>query len=212
MSPEYAMHGKFSVKSDVFSFGVLVLEIISGKKNSGYYRSHDDNELLSFVSFEHVLGLVMSDSAENAWRKSYWNFSCLGVPGFSVYIYIYIYICVYLTKVLAQAWKNWIDQTPFQILDPKLRGSYSRNEVQRCIHIALLCVEENPVERPSMATIMLALNAYSVTLGLPRKPAFFVRGRTTTDRLRHQLDSDHSNSSSVPFSAGDSLITEVYPR
>ncbi|KAL4585480.1 hypothetical protein LXL04_010101 [Taraxacum kok-saghyz] len=29
MSPEYAMHGNFSTKSDVFSFGVLVLEIIS---------------------------------------------------------------------------------------------------------------------------------------------------------------------------------------
>ena len=55
MSPEYAMHGKFSVKSDVFSFGVLVLEIISGKKNTSRYRSHEDNELLSFVSFEHVL-------------------------------------------------------------------------------------------------------------------------------------------------------------
>ncbi|XP_073107324.1 G-type lectin S-receptor-like serine/threonine-protein kinase At4g27290 [Elaeis guineensis] len=33
MSPEYAMGGIFSVKSDVFSFGVLVLEILSGKKN-----------------------------------------------------------------------------------------------------------------------------------------------------------------------------------
>nr|XP_029122153.1 receptor-like serine/threonine-protein kinase SD1-8 [Elaeis guineensis] len=32
-SPEYAMGGIFSVKSDVFSFGVLVLEILSGKKN-----------------------------------------------------------------------------------------------------------------------------------------------------------------------------------
>lgn len=32
MSPEYAMHGQFSVKSDVFSFGVMVLEIINGKR------------------------------------------------------------------------------------------------------------------------------------------------------------------------------------
>ena len=29
MAPEYAMHGQFSMKSDVFSFGVLVLEIVS---------------------------------------------------------------------------------------------------------------------------------------------------------------------------------------
>ncbi|KAK9092189.1 hypothetical protein Syun_027100 [Stephania yunnanensis] len=40
MAPEYAMDGQFSIKSDVFSFGVLLLEIISGKKNNGYY--HED--------------------------------------------------------------------------------------------------------------------------------------------------------------------------
>ncbi|XP_027354544.1 receptor-like serine/threonine-protein kinase SD1-8 [Abrus precatorius] len=46
MSPEYAMDGNFSVKSDVFSFGVLVLEIISGKKNRGFYYSNNDMNLL----------------------------------------------------------------------------------------------------------------------------------------------------------------------
>nr|XP_043609056.1 cysteine-rich receptor-like protein kinase 15 [Erigeron canadensis] len=39
MSPEYAMRGHFSVKSDVFSFGVLVLEVISGKRNIGIIQS-----------------------------------------------------------------------------------------------------------------------------------------------------------------------------
>ncbi|PON53020.1 Mitogen-activated protein kinase kinase kinase, partial [Parasponia andersonii] len=41
MSPEYAIDGKFSVKSDVFSFGVLLLEIVSGKKNRRF--SHPDH-------------------------------------------------------------------------------------------------------------------------------------------------------------------------
>ncbi|KAL8509999.1 hypothetical protein ACS0TY_017000 [Phlomoides rotata] len=36
MSPEYAIDGLFSIKSDVFSFGVLVLEIVSGKRNRGF--------------------------------------------------------------------------------------------------------------------------------------------------------------------------------
>ncbi|KAI3698088.1 hypothetical protein L6452_31200 [Arctium lappa] len=39
MSPEYAMHGRFSVKSDIFSLGVLVLEIISGERNTGHLQS-----------------------------------------------------------------------------------------------------------------------------------------------------------------------------
>jgi hypothetical protein len=38
MSPEYAMQRLFSVKFDVHSFGVLLLEIITGKKNSSYYH------------------------------------------------------------------------------------------------------------------------------------------------------------------------------
>ncbi|XP_073312240.1 G-type lectin S-receptor-like serine/threonine-protein kinase At4g27290 [Primulina huaijiensis] len=43
MSPEYMIDGIFSVKSDVFSFGVLVLEIVSGKKNRGFF--HRDHQL-----------------------------------------------------------------------------------------------------------------------------------------------------------------------
>ncbi|KAJ0983535.1 hypothetical protein J5N97_011790 [Dioscorea zingiberensis] len=46
MAPEYAMDGIFSVKSDVFSFGVLVLEIISGQKNRGVYYSESHLNLL----------------------------------------------------------------------------------------------------------------------------------------------------------------------
>ncbi|KAG5234760.1 cysteine-rich receptor protein [Salix suchowensis] len=40
MAPEYAMEGLYSIKSDVFSFGVLLLEIITGKRNSGFKSKH----------------------------------------------------------------------------------------------------------------------------------------------------------------------------
>jgi len=50
MSPEYAMHGRFSVKSDVYSFGVLILEIITGKKNSSFYQTGGAVDLVSYVS------------------------------------------------------------------------------------------------------------------------------------------------------------------
>ncbi|KAF1880559.1 hypothetical protein Lal_00011618 [Lupinus albus] len=50
MSPEYAMHGQFSEKSDVFSFGVILLEIISAKRNA---------QKASYVEWENDKGGVV---------------------------------------------------------------------------------------------------------------------------------------------------------
>ena len=47
MAPEYAMGGLFSVKSDIFSFGVILLEIISGKRSSGFYATELASTLLA---------------------------------------------------------------------------------------------------------------------------------------------------------------------
>ncbi|XP_057474300.1 G-type lectin S-receptor-like serine/threonine-protein kinase SD1-1 [Actinidia eriantha] len=46
MSPEYAIDGKFSVKSDVFSLGVLLLEIVSGQRNRGFHHPDHHHSLL----------------------------------------------------------------------------------------------------------------------------------------------------------------------
>lgn len=63
MSPEYMIDGQFSVKSDVFSFGVLVLEIVSGKRNWGFRHTGHDLNLIGhvsqtrkiiFISFLHI--------------------------------------------------------------------------------------------------------------------------------------------------------------
>ncbi|KAG4394962.1 hypothetical protein AAZX31_20G126200 [Glycine max] len=123
MAPEYAMHGQFSVKSDVFSFGVLVLEILSGQNNSGIHHGENVEDLLSF------------------------------------------------------AWRSWKEGTAINIVDPSLNNN-SRNEMMRCIHIGLLCVQENLADRPTMATIMLMLDRYSLSLPIPAKPAFYMNSRT----------------------------------
>ncbi|KAL5579032.1 hypothetical protein UlMin_011474, partial [Ulmus minor] len=157
MSPEYAMHGQFSVKSDVFSFGVLILEILSGKKNNCFYQSHGDGDLLSF------------------------------------------------------AWEHWRNGTPLELLDPTIRHSHSKNEVTRCIHLALLCVQENPALRPAMATILLMLNSYSVTLPLPQYPAFSHRYRTQLGTPTKEPAWYVSNSESW-YVNDESMITAVHPR
>ncbi|KAL3741996.1 hypothetical protein ACJRO7_017477 [Eucalyptus globulus] len=62
MSPEYAMKGHFSVKSDMFSFGVLLLEIVSGHKNWGFYHPDHDLNLIGHAwklwTEGNALGLV----------------------------------------------------------------------------------------------------------------------------------------------------------
>ncbi|XP_021819757.1 cysteine-rich receptor-like protein kinase 10 isoform X1 [Prunus avium] len=157
MSPEYAMHGQFSVKSDLYSFGVLLLEIISGKKNSYFFQT---------------------DAAED---------------------------------LMSHAWKLWRDGMPLELLDPSMRDSYSRSEVIRCIHIGLLCVQEDPADRPTMQSVVLMLNSYSVTLPLPEQPAFFLRSRTEGNMPKITLESDLSISKSTP-SVDEASITAVYPR
>jgi serine/threonine protein kinase len=57
MSPEYAMGGRFSEKSDIFSFGVLLLEIVSGRRNTSFY---DDEQAMSLLGFVSLLYLIAS--------------------------------------------------------------------------------------------------------------------------------------------------------
>ncbi|XP_056844037.1 cysteine-rich receptor-like protein kinase 15 isoform X2 [Raphanus sativus] len=156
MSPEYAMHGHFSMKSDVYSFGVLVLEIISGKKNSKFYEIDGGHDLVTYV------------------------------------------------------WRLWSNGTTLDIVDPVILDNFQKSEVLRCIHIGLLCVQEDHIVRPTMRTILMMLTSNTVTLPVPRQPGFFVQNRPQKD----PLDSDQSRTSnSVPAgSFDDASVTEVSPR
>jgi hypothetical protein len=70
MSPEYAMEGLFSEKSDVFSFGVLLLEILSGRKNTSFYNHEQAFSLLGYVSlskfinYDHVFSVVIISKSD----------------------------------------------------------------------------------------------------------------------------------------------------
>ncbi|KAL2324311.1 hypothetical protein Fmac_023369 [Flemingia macrophylla] len=160
MAPEYAMHGQFSEKSDVFSFGVLVLEILSGQRNSGIRHGENIEDLLSFT------------------------------------------------------WRNWRMGTPGNIVDPTLNNGY-QNEIMRCIHIGLLCVQENVSARPTMASVVLVLNSHSHTLPVPLEPAFYVDSRTGNlpGMPVWEFNSGTTRSSEYANkSFNEASITEPFPR
>ncbi|XP_042426524.1 cysteine-rich receptor-like protein kinase 10 isoform X2 [Zingiber officinale] len=163
MAPEYAMHGKFSMKSDVFSFGVLVLEVLTGRKNSGSYDSETAEDLLSF------------------------------------------------------AWEKWSGGAALEIVDPVLGDEYRGSDVLRCLQIGLLCVQENPSDRPSMITVDLMLSSETVSVQTPSKPAFCgaksFKDVPVSDSSALPVGAlEKSGTRSVAMSPNEVSISELEPR
>ncbi|EPS73296.1 hypothetical protein M569_01459 [Genlisea aurea] len=65
MAPEYVMHGHLTEKADVFSYGVVVLELISGLKNSSFNKDADSDNLLdwAYKLYKKGRSLEMMDAA-----------------------------------------------------------------------------------------------------------------------------------------------------
>ena len=89
-------------------------------------------------------------------------------------------------------------------MDQLLKKSCSPIDVMRCLHIGLLCVQEDAADRPTMSTVVLMLGSDTMTLPKPTQLAFSVR------RLVKEQDSFSNNSmycpnKEIPFS-------EVGPR
>ncbi|KAK9205569.1 hypothetical protein WN943_015837 [Citrus x changshan-huyou] len=145
MAPEYAMEGLFSVKSDVFSFGVLLLEIISGRKNTRFYLYEQGQSLLTYT------------------------------------------------------WKLWCEGNAQGLVDPVLKQSFILEEPLKRIHIGLLCVQEDPADRPTMSLVVVMLATDTITLPQSTQPAFSV-GRVT------------SSSDLKVCSANEVTLSTVSPR
>ncbi|XP_057961615.1 cysteine-rich receptor-like protein kinase 25 isoform X2 [Malania oleifera] len=212
MPPEYAMHGHFSVKSDVYSFGVLILEIVSGKKISYFDQGGCIEDLISYVRFlRHHLSFIFSK------RKTILELNLVDSTKVINIVYFFFQnkamLKLIFDKFLLQAWKLWRDGVPLELMDPTLRGTYSRNEVLRCIHIGLLCVQEDVAARPMMESVVLVLGSLTITLPLPQQPAFVPHSMTQPGSLAiTDAESDESKSKTMPCSVNEASITEPYPR
>ncbi|CAJ1977297.1 unnamed protein product [Sphenostylis stenocarpa] len=123
-----------------------------------------------------------------------------------------------MEDLVSFAWRNWKEGTAINIVDPSLNNN-SRNEIMRCIHIGLLCVQENLSDRPTMANIILMLNSYSLSLPVPAEPALYMNSRTRTLPVMQswEYNSRETGSTerilkSAQESENEASITELHPR
>lgn len=77
-----------------------------------------------------------------------------------------------------QAWQLWKDGLWLQLVDESLDAEYRTLGIMRCINIALLCVQENASDRPTMSDVVAMLSSKAMTLSEPKHPAYlYVRVR-----------------------------------
>ena len=60
MAPEYALRGQLTEKADVYSFGIVAMEIVSGRSTVKKKGSADDVPLINWVTMDLLFGLVDS--------------------------------------------------------------------------------------------------------------------------------------------------------
>ncbi|XP_072080916.1 G-type lectin S-receptor-like serine/threonine-protein kinase At4g27290 [Arachis hypogaea] len=105
-------------------------------------------------------------------------------------------------NLLGHVWKLFIEDNCSEIVDPSIRNSSDLSRVIRAIHVGLLCVQQNPEDRPSMLHVLMMLSS-ECTLLQPKMPGFF------TER---DLVGDTSSSKSELVSFNEISVSVVHPR
>lgn len=73
----------------------------------------------------------------------------------------------------------WKEGRPLDLMEQVLIESNDSNEVLKCIIVGLLCVQEDPDERPNMSNVVTLLTGDISTIPEPKQPAFLVRKLTS---------------------------------
>ncbi|XBJ10707.1 hypothetical protein VPH35_015521 [Triticum aestivum] len=79
--------------------------------------------------------------------------------------------------LLTTVWRHWSRGSVSGLLDGCSADGLQPTEMLRCIHVGLLCVQEDAHLRPGMAAVVVMLNSRSITLPVPTPPAYVVSGR-----------------------------------
>ncbi|XP_050145484.1 G-type lectin S-receptor-like serine/threonine-protein kinase At4g27290 isoform X4 [Malus sylvestris] len=89
-------------------------------------------------------------------------------------------------NLLGHAWMLHTEGRPLELLDTSIEDSITLHEVERTILVGLLCVQQNPKDRPSMSAAILMLGGEGA-LPSPLKPGFY------SERDLTELEASHSS-------------------
>ena len=103
-----------------------------------------------------------------------------------------------------QAYELWKEGKGFEFIDPSLDDSCSYYKLLRCMQVALLCVQENPIDRPSMLEVSSMLKNEIGAINNPKKPAFSIQ--------RDENEEEKCILQEKMCSVDDATISQVVPR
>ncbi|XP_073131750.1 G-type lectin S-receptor-like serine/threonine-protein kinase At1g11330 [Henckelia pumila] len=95
-------------------------------------------------------------------------------------------------NLVEHAWELWSNDSAVELMDPTLRGSCNIQQLLRCIHIGLLCVENRAVDRPSIEDVISMLKNEMKDTPMPKNPAFITRDSVIELNKKISLQNNYS--------------------
>ncbi|PON66936.1 Protein kinase-like domain containing protein [Trema orientale] len=88
------------------------------------------------------------------------------------------------------AWKWWKENKPLDLMDISLCEACNANEFLRCINVGLLCVQDDPNNRPTMSNVVFMLGGETAMLPSPKQPVFVARSHSSSGSSSKPLSID----------------------
>jgi serine/threonine protein kinase len=96
------------------------------------------------------------------------------------------------SNLIAYAWSLWKNGNMSTFVDASISESSSLNEALRCIHIALLSIQNNPNARPLMSWVVSSLDNKDIELPEPKEPMYFAHRSYGADGAGESFVNDMS--------------------
>ncbi|OMO76618.1 hypothetical protein CCACVL1_15527 [Corchorus capsularis] len=108
------------------------------------------------------------------------------------------------TSLIGYAWSLWNENKAMELVDPCIQDSCSPSQMLKCIHIAMLCVQDSAMHRPTMAVVALMLESEAPSLPMVRQPTY--------TSMRSSIDTEFILEAQEIASSNDVTVTMVVGR